>query len=286
MDLHGTNARTLLLQSAMPHLESLMQNCIGSNGFANILFTHSYWQIPVDRASQKIMSFQTPDGVYSPIRTMQEGMDSGNHFQSFTSKHFAEKVKRMLQWLDDFHMYPKTEKLMLADIQAFVTICEGIGFNVNHVNSCFFCKEVKFCGSIISHEGVQFDTRNIEAVLNMRIPQMGGELQQLVCVTNWMRTSIPNYWNTVQPLHDLLEEKYKKAGKGTKKAVREICRSNSWESAHMEAFNNVVAHLAASPKLSLPKKRIQNVPLFRRFRRALVRHLGKVAQDGRTQASG
>lgn len=254
VELRATNARTIPLQSDMPHLDSLLQNCSGSEYFADIDFTHGYWQIPLDHASQEIMSIQTPDGVFSPTRTLQGGMDSGNHFQWVTSEHFSQKVKHMLQWLDDFLIYTKTEKDLLENIRAFLTVCHDIGFKVNPAKSCFFCKEVKFCGRIISREGVRFDPRNIEALLSMRTPQMGSELQQLICTTNWMRTSIPNYSLIVQPLHDLLEDAYKKAGKRTKKGVEKIRISESWGTAHTEAFNKVIAQLAAATKLSLPKK--------------------------------
>eukprot|EP00737_Agarophyton_chilense_P003015 gb/GEZJ01003494.1/.p1 GENE.gb/GEZJ01003494.1/~~gb/GEZJ01003494.1/.p1 ORF type:complete len:632 (+),score=64.87 gb/GEZJ01003494.1/:1029-2924(+) len=93
VDLRGTTARTLPLQSSMPHLESMLQDCSESKCFANIYITHGYLQIPLDTASQEIMAIQILDGVYAPTRTLQGGPDPGNHFQSDTSEHFAERVE-------------------------------------------------------------------------------------------------------------------------------------------------------------------------------------------------
>lgn len=237
----------------MPHLESLLQDCSESECFANIDFTHGYWQISLDAKSQEIMAIQTPDGVYCPTRTLQGRTDSGNHFQSVTSEHFTEKVKRMIQWLDDFLMYAKSEDELLEDIEAFLKVCNEVGFKVNPAKSCFYCKKVRFYGPIISKDGVRFDPRKIDALLQMPKPKMGRELQQLNCAANWMRTSIPNFSKIIQPLHNLLEDAYKKAGKRTKKAVEKIRISDSWGTDHTAAFENVISQLAAATRLSLPK---------------------------------
>ena len=50
VDLVAVNARTVPIQSSLPHLESTLQNCEGSKYFANIDFAHGFWQIPLAKA--------------------------------------------------------------------------------------------------------------------------------------------------------------------------------------------------------------------------------------------
>lgn len=181
-------------------------------------------------------------------------MDSGNHFQSVTSKHHAGKAQRMIQWLDDFLMYAKTEEKLLEDIKAFLSVCLEVVFKVNLVKLRFFSKTVKLCGEIILREGVRFDPRNFEALFTMRKHEMGSKLQQLICAAHWMRLSIPNYWSMVQLFHNLLEEAYKRAGKRTENAVEKNRVSNITGYTRTTAFNHIISQPAAATKLSLPKK--------------------------------
>ncbi len=57
--------------------------------------------------------------------------------------------------------------------------------------------------------------------LEMKKPTTNGELQQLLRATNWMRTSLPAYAETISPLHEPMEIAHKKAGERTKKAARD-----------------------------------------------------------------
>ena len=64
VDLRGPNARTVPITSAMSHLDSHLQDIEGSTCFANLDLTHGYWQVPLSKESQEMMSIQTPIGVY------------------------------------------------------------------------------------------------------------------------------------------------------------------------------------------------------------------------------
>lgn len=73
-------------------------------------------------------------------------MDSGSHFQSVTSEHFAGKIERMIQWLDDFPIYAEMEDRLLEDIKAFLSVCVEVGSKFSPAKSHSCCKKVTFCG--------------------------------------------------------------------------------------------------------------------------------------------
>lgn len=252
VDLRGPNSKTQPIQSAMPHLESRLQECQGSSYFAKIDFCHGYWQIPLHQNCQEMFSIQTPLGVYTPTRVLQGGTDSGNHFQSVTQESFGARLTNVLQWLDDFLIHAESEVHLLDTLEVFMTVCMETGFKL-HAEKCqFFLKEAKFCGRIISATGVRHDPRKLEAMLNMKNPTTGAELQQLLCATNWMRTSIPSYSELIAPLHDLLEKAYTAVGSRTRKAVRRYNLRSSWGPNHDQAFAKVKKQLAASTELAHP----------------------------------
>ena len=253
VDLRGPKSRTVPIQSAMPHLESHLQDVAGSKCFASVDLAHGYWQVPLAEESQEMLSIQTPLGVYSSKRLLQGGSDSGNHFQAVLAQKFDGRVKRLLQWLDDFLMYAKNESQLLEDFEAFLSVCSEIGLKVHAEKTKFFMREAKFCGRIISAEGVKYHPRQFDSLLNMKRPTMEADLQQFLCATNWMRNSIPEYATRIEPLHKLLETCYKKAGKRTKRALRNLSITSLWGTIHDDTFASIKSQLAAAVKLAHPK---------------------------------
>jgi len=172
------------------------------------------------------MSIQTPLGVYTPRRVLQGSTDAGNHFQSCTSQIFEDLIDCLLQWLDDFLIHAKTEEDLLKHVRQFFSQCRKFGLKVHAQKSHLFLRQAGFCGRMIDGEGVRFDPRRLDTLLHMKPPQQAGDLQQFLCASNWMRTSIPEYSKLISPLHDLMD--YAKTKKRTKRAVRNIAMTGLW----------------------------------------------------------
>lgn len=253
VDLRGVNKQTVPVAPAMPDLETLYRSIEGSSVFANIDMCHAYWQIPLDEGSREVMSIQTPSGVYTPNRILQGSTDAGNHFQAVTSRIFAELSSNMLQWLDDFLLHASGESELLEKLQRFFELCRQYKLKIHAEKMSLFCKSVKFCGRIIDKEGIQFDPRSLKTITTMLRPGWGAELQQFLCATNWMRSSIPNYSSTVAPLQKLIEQLYQKVGKRTKRAVSKLNLTELWGEEHDRAFESIKSFLVQSIKLSYPK---------------------------------
>ena len=236
VDLRGPNRETIPIASAMPDLESMYASVAGSSVFAKVDMCHAYWQIPLHEDSRELMSIQTPIGVYTPTRILQGSTGAGNHFQSCTSQIFAELSQVMLQWLDDFLLHANSEGELLRILRRFFELCRQFNLKLHAEKLDVFLKSAKFCGRIVDADGVRYDPAGLECLINMRAPERGGDLQQFLCATNWMRTSIPNYSCVISPLHKLLERVYSIAGKRTKRAVRNVQLAGLWGADHLSAF--------------------------------------------------
>ena len=93
----------------------------------------------------------------------------------------------------------------------------------------------------------------MDALINMEKPVTVNQLQQLVCATNWMRTSIPAYAETIAPLHNSVEKVYKEAGSRKKRSVRKIRLADYWGTEHDTAFITIKSQLASATKLTFLK---------------------------------
>jgi len=238
----------------MPNLESLLQTTGGSKVFSKIDLCHAYWQIPLHPDSQECMSIQTPLGVQTPRRVLQGGTDAGNHFQACTAPLFEELSENLLQWLDDFLLHAKSEKELIEFLKEFFRTCRQFGLKLHAEKSQLFLRKANFCGRIIDGDGTRFDPRRLDTLLSMRKPEHAGDLQQFICATNWMRSSIPEYSTVIAPLHNLMESCYAVAKKRTKRAVRNISLTKLWGADHDSAFQQIKSFLAQSLKLAHPKQ--------------------------------
>lgn len=86
-------------------------------------------------------------------------------------------------------------------------------------------------------------------------PCFGGELLQLLCATNWMRSRITNYTDMISPLHTLMETLYSRTGKRTKKKlISKLQLSELWEGSYDTEFQSIKKFLLQSNKLAYPKR--------------------------------
>lgn len=253
VDLRGVNQQTVPVASAMPDLESMIRSVGDSKVFAKMDMVHAYWQIPLHLDSQECMSIQTPAGVFTPQRILQGSTDAGNHFQSVTSQIFIPISDFLLQWVDDFLLHSRDEDELVVHLEKFFKLCFDFNLKLHPGKVQLYEKSVTFCGRILDDKGVRFDPRNLAALRDMKYPTTGGELQQFMCATNWMRMGIPNYAETVGPLHKLMEECYIAVGKRTKKSVAKLKLGENWGPEHSKAFEAIRKYLQNAITLAFPK---------------------------------
>jgi hypothetical protein len=81
---------------------------------------------------------------------------------------------------------------------------------------------VRYCGRLITKDGVRFDPKNMEALQTMHEPQNGADLVQHVAAVKWMRSAIPNYSKRVAPLQAALAKVIEDKSRRTKKAATAV----------------------------------------------------------------
>lgn len=69
-----------------------------------------------------------------------------------------------------------------------------------------------------------------------------------------MKIRIPCYASAVSPLHHLMEECYKLAGKRPRRAVSKIGIIDIWNSTHSKSFKEIRNHLENAITLAFPKE--------------------------------
>ncbi|GMF48756.1 unnamed protein product [Phytophthora fragariaefolia] len=172
------------------------------------------------------------------------------HFQQTMENCFAPLLYDFLViWIDDVLLFADNIDTYIAKLEAFLDLVAKYGLKLSAKKSSIYQQSVKWCGRVISRDGVSHDPDRIDTLCVMPYPTTAGQLQQFLCASNWMRESIVDYARTVDPLQQRLDAALSN-GKRTKRVASGI----SIELSDMEkaAYDQTKRLLATSATLTLP----------------------------------
>ncbi len=104
---------------------------------------------------------------------------------------------------DDMILHSDDEEQHFRDVEELLErmYCSGL---VPSWSKCVFDrKEVKWCGMVISEEGVRQDPDKVAALSRLRAPESWKELESLIGKMNWHRCYAPKYAEITKPIYDL-----------------------------------------------------------------------------------
>jgi hypothetical protein len=237
----------------MPFLDTDLERAIASKYFAVLDADNGYFQIANDESFAEIFSILTEDGIFTPTRLVQGTVDGVAVFQSAMMTILADKLHRTVSiWIDDVIIYTLTPEELLAELRAVFSLFKEFGVKLNPNKCTLFATEIKFCGKIISSNGIIPNEEFIQGLNNMPVPQTAGELQQFISASNWIRNHIPQYSSLFRPLQNLLIQHTQKAGSSKAKKLAKIPLKLSEE-------ETIIFHLCQEAvknctRLSHPKK--------------------------------
>lgn len=84
-DYRSLNALTEALTGVVPILRIITEHVRGMEHFGLFDFIKPFWQLPLAKACQEMMSYMTDDKIYTPTRVPQGCSDAALHFQRMFS---------------------------------------------------------------------------------------------------------------------------------------------------------------------------------------------------------
>jgi Reverse transcriptase (RNA-dependent DNA polymerase)/RNase H-like domain found in reverse transcriptase len=252
VDLRVPNASTKPTALPVPNLQDKLHDLHGSEAFATLDFCQGYWQIPLHKDSQDCQSFITPDGVYTPTRVLHGTRNATQHLQSMLLVMMDDIKSNIKVWLDDCLLHTKTEDDLLATLNFFFKKCQEHGLKLHASKCVLFASTMRYCGSLITKDGVRFDPKNIRALQAMQEPQNGADLVQHVATVNWMRSAIPNYSKRVASRQAALAKVFYGKSRRTKNAAATVSQLHLWGPEEQAAFKDLQAAIMDSMTLAFP----------------------------------
>jgi hypothetical protein len=192
--------------------------------------------------------------VYTPTRVLHGTRNATQHLQTVVVVMMDGIKSNIKVWLSDCLLHTKTEDDLLATLNFFFNQCREHGLKLHASKCVLFAPTVRFCGRLITKDGVRFDPKNMEALQTMQEPQSGADLVQYVAAVNWMRSAIPNYSKRVAPLQEVLAKVFEGKSRRLKKAAAAVSLLPLWGPEEKAAFKDLQAAIMDSMTLALNAK--------------------------------
>jgi hypothetical protein len=232
--------------------------------------------------SKDCQSFITPDGVYTPTRVLHGTRNATQHLQPVLVVMMDDIKSNIKVWLDDCLLHTKTEDDLLATLNFFFKQCQKHVLKLHASKCVLFATTVRYCGRLITKDGVRFDPKNMEALQTMREPQNGADLVQYVAAVNWMQSAIPNYSKSVASLQAALAKVFEGKSRRTKKSAAAVSLLQIWGPEEQAAFKDLQAAIMESMTLAFPdsdKRICVLTDASDRFYAGLVTQIGEEQLD-------
>jgi hypothetical protein len=207
VDLRFLNIHTRLMRSPLPRLEELLMHLDGPCYFACMDLLKGFWQFPAHPDDTKFLAFVTHRGLYKFTRVVMGAKNSAPHFQ----KVMTQLLQRLLficvfLYLDDLLLYGKSERGLMDAIERTLAVLAARKIKAKPSKCDLFCRQLVWCGRLISAEGVKNNPAFVQGLLEMQEmqrPQTAAELRQFLSAANWMRQYVPQYAEVVSPLQNI-----------------------------------------------------------------------------------
>ena len=189
----------------LPTTDEILSRVSTGNFFTKIDASTAYWQIPVDEASSRLLTFSTPFGRFRYTR-MPYGISSAS---DVCQKYISEVISHIdgaINSQDDILIWGHTkDELKTRTIKVFEAILES-GMKLNQSKCQFELTEIKFLGHKITQKGIEADDSKIKAITNMEYPTTVKELQRFLGSINYLGKFIPNLTDKTVSLRKLLQK--------------------------------------------------------------------------------
>ena len=217
VDYVVVNSICVPLAGQMPFQDVALESAAGCKYHGIFDFVSGFNQIFMEALSAEILSSRTPLGIVTKNRMPMGHVDSALYFQSCVE----ETLRSMLGthcavWIDDVIVYAKTAKEYADVLGQMFDLLEDKDWKLSLKKSKLFSEEIKWCGRIITAEGIKHDPTRIQALCDMQYPETAGDLMQFLCAAGWMRSSIVDFARLSKPLNEKLVD----ATSGKKKTKR------------------------------------------------------------------
>ncbi|KAL1454493.1 hypothetical protein WDU94_010736 [Cyamophila willieti] len=214
--------------------EDIFASLGNSSVFITMDLKNGFFQLKLDESSQHVLSFITPDGLYS-WRVLPFGANlAPNVFQKCMKEVFQDFSREdILIFMDDLVIHAKTVEELFNKFEKVMKRIEEANLKINLAKCQFLFKEIDLLGYKISNQGLKVSQTKVKAIVDFKAPKTVKQVRQFLGMSGFYRKFCKNYSNIAAPLTDL-----------TKQDTKFV-----WTEKEQESFDKLKEMLISAPVL-------------------------------------
>lgn len=216
----------------LPTLNEAFAELQGGVLFSKIDLERAYTQVVVDEPTSRLLTLNTPKGLYKMKRLSQGIKACPGIFQRLMTSLLAG-IPGVSILLDDVVLCGKNVEQHDQRLEMVLQRLQKAGLRVNKSKCMFAVKSVEFLGFIIDEFGIHPCEEKIHAIDKTQAPKNIKELQAFLGLLNFYDRFIPHKATVAEPLYRLLEKD----------------AAWKWNKEHQEAFEKLKRMLSSKDTL-------------------------------------
>uniref|UniRef100_A0A2N9GSW4 Uncharacterized protein n=1 Tax=Fagus sylvatica TaxID=28930 RepID=A0A2N9GSW4_FAGSY len=203
-----------------------------------------YHQIPMTLSDQEKTTFINPKGIYC-YRVMPFGLkNAGATYQRMVTGMFGHLIGKTVEvYIDDILIKSVRKANHIEDLREVLRVLRSNKLRLNASKCIFGVSSSKFLGHMVSYNGVEANSDQISALLNLEPPKDAKQVQRLTGMIAALGQFISQSVKKCRPFFWLLGKK----------------RKFLWDEDCLAAFQRIKTYLSSPPCLSIP---CSGEPLF------------------------
>ena len=210
IDYRRLNQITKKNRTPMPEIAELSPKLPGARIFSKIDLRDGYFNVRMAEEDKEKTAF-IGDNVLYEWNVMPQGLTNAPAtFMQMMHSYFGTKFDDYLHiFVDDLLIYSKTLEDHLIHVESVFAVLAENSLFIKPSKCILGVKEVEYCGTIVSAEGVKPDPTKVAAISLLETPSNKKDLQSFLGSINWLREYIPEVTEIALPLTELTKKECK-----------------------------------------------------------------------------
>lgn len=226
IDFRKLNMNLVRDRFPSPLIEDVLDTLQGAKVFSTIDLKNGFFHVPVNKDSQKYLSFVTHNGQYLFLKAPFGCSNSPPVFHKFINETFRDLIIAgiMIAYMDDICIIATSEEEAIDRLKVVLKRASEAGLEINWKKCQFLRKKIEFLGHVIENGFIRPSTMKTIAVRDFKEPTTVKQVQQFLGLTGYFRKFIHGYSTIAKPLSDLTRKENQFVFEKEQKAAFEILK--------------------------------------------------------------
>lgn len=228
---------------AIPYIPQILDSLKEARYISSLDLSSSFWQIPLQEASQEKTSFNVPRRGLFKFKVMPFGLCGAPARQQrlmdmLFGNGFCSDVDKGIVYcyVDDIVIASADFQTHLVLLNRVLERLEKANLTINFQKSKFFRSSLKYLGYVVDEFGLRTDPEKVAAILDFPTPTSVTQIKSFIGMCSWYRRFIRNFSTIAAPINKL------------------TCKGKSfeWTQEADKAFITLKNALVTAPVLATP----------------------------------